>query len=535
VAIPIGTTARQTEALARWVLVSVVALAMLAWWGPGYRSWGALSAALLVVLAFWLLWRTVLGDRTVPGHPIHAVLLAPVVVLVFHVLRGAAGRGQTAEWALAGALNVSMICHFGLLSLGVMLSQSLLPKAARHVAVLAVCGAAMMLGPAAAMAWGQAEPVRTALALLGFGGVGVWLSALWGLDAPGVPPAHGFLPGRGWLRCLWVAVGALAAIAWMAAAPLQGLLMAGILAVTLFVAGLVFPRRRAGLLLTGGSLAVAVLGVLSLGRYVREALFVLVARTGEAGWLGRGEEAFRDVSASDAGLVVLAATVGFPAAGILLSGLAGCIVWLLAHARRGHAGDQGRAIVWTVAAGAVGAALLAPGGLFLPAATAAAVFVWGLLPSMLSRPARPRSGAYLLGGVVAVTILVGLARRAGLFSSALRVFGAGDALMHLTAGLLLGMLMAWLLGARRLWLGLVGLALAALAGGPGEVLQYALGTRTAEFRDWLYHCTGSAAAVVPYLLCVVARWCESPDVVSEQSLAAEKYLRYPAQSVDSWA
>ncbi len=523
-AIAIGTTSRQLEALARWVLVAVIVLGMLTWCSPGYGSWGAMSAGMMVVLAFWLLWRMVSGERTVPGHPIHAALLVPAAVLTVHVARTAGTCAGAGAWMVAGALNISMICHFALLALGVMLSQSLLPKAARHVAVLGVCGAAMMLGAVAAMAWGHSQAVRTSLALLGFGGVGVWLSMLWGIEPPaGAAEVEAHPNRRRRLRvgCVVVAAGACVGLTLMA--PLQALVMAGIAAMTLFVAGLVFHRGRMVLLLSGGALAVAVLVVLSVVRWVREALLALIGGAGRAGWLGRGEEAFRDVSACDPGVVVLAATVGWVGALGLIVGLAACVVWLLLHARRGHLGDRGRAVLWTAASGAVGGALLAPGGLFVPAAALGAVFVWGLLPAMLGRRRRPRSGAYLLAGMIAVTVLVGVVRKAGLLVSASQVFGATDALLHAAAGLLLGMLMAWLLGAGKLWLGLAGIVLAALAGGLGEMLQSVTAARTAELRDWLYHGLGSAAAVVPYLLCAAARWCESPEVVSRRPVAAQAY------------
>jgi len=514
-AIAVGTTSRQLEALARWVLVAAVVFGMLTWCWPGYRSWGAMAAAVGVVLAFWLLWRTVSGDRTVPGHPIHAALLVPAVILAVHVARTAPAGGAADTWRVAGALNVSMICHLALLAVGVMLSQSLLPKAARHVAVLGVCGAAMMLGPAAAMVWGHSQPVRTSLALLAFAGAGVWLSMLWGME-PRAPAA-----GRRLLRVGCVAVAACACVGLTLAAPLQALLMAGIAAGTLFAAGLVFPRARAALLLAGGAGAVGVLVVLSAARWVREALRALIVGTQQAGWLGAGEEAFRHVSAGDAGVVVLAATVGWVGAVGLIVGLAACIGWLLVHARSGHAGDRGRAILWTAASGAVGAALLSPGGLFVPAVALGAVFVWGLLPAMLGRTRRPRSGAYLLVGMLAVTMLAGVVRKAGLLASVARAFGATDAFLHAAAGSLLGMLMAWLLGARKLSLGLAGIALAALAGGAGEMLQSVTAARTAELRDWLCHALGSAAAVVPYLLCAAARWCESPEVAAAGRAASE--------------
>ena len=146
-----------------------------------------------------------------------------------HFARSQTAADSTETWALAGALNVSMIFHLALLALGMMLSQSLLPAAARHLAVLAVCGAAMMGGPFAAVIWAKAQPVRTPLALLGFAGVAVWLSMLWGV---GPSPLAGPEDGA-WLRdrvvrfvCVPVAVLASAGLA--VTAPLQGLLAEGV-------------------------------------------------------------------------------------------------------------------------------------------------------------------------------------------------------------------------------------------------------------------------------------------------------------------
>ena len=73
------------------------------------------------------------------------------------------------------------------------------------------------------------------------------------------------------------------------------------------------------------------------------------------------------------------------------------------------------------------------------------------------------------------------------------------------------MLLAWQMGTRRVWLGLLGILLAALMGGPAELAQYLASNRTAEFRDWVHHVMGSAAAIAPYLLCVMTRWSESTD------------------------
>jgi len=409
-----------------------------------------------------------------------------------------------------------MIYWLGLLSLGVLLAQSLLPHAARHTAVLGASGAAMMLGPAAAMFAGPTAPVRTALCLLGFSGVCVWLTMLWGLGAdrapgggadraPTWPKPHRFLRGA----C--IAVAAVAAGALALAAPLEALLVAGLVAATLFVAGLVFPGRRVLLLLVGGALAVGVMVALSLARWIRQALVELIIQAAKGTAFGRGEGALRDFWAGDSGLAVLVGMVGWVGAIWFIGGLGVCVAWLLFHARRGRWGDQGRAIVWSVAAGCASAALIAPGGLFIPATALAAAFIIGLLPVMLGRPGRRRPGLWMLAAIGVIMLLLGLVPRPGLFSWVLGRFGRSDTILHVGLGFLTAMLVAWQMGARRIWLGLVGILLAALLGGPAELAQYLASSRTAELRDWLHHGMGSAAAIGPYLLCMMARWSESRD------------------------
>jgi len=524
-AIPVGTTSRQLEWLARWVLAGVVTLGALTWWWPGYPSWGTAAMGLLAVLSVWLLWRTVSARRDVPGHPIHLVLAVPCLILAYHFVQRGLTGGADAHRALAGTLDVSMITGFVLLALGVMLSQSLLPRAARHVAVLGVCGGAMMVGPAAAMAWGRTEPAHTALAMLGFAGVGVWLSMLWGAAPPEGAAEPGPTGGRRLPRIACLGVAALAAGALAVVAPLPAVLMAGIVGAALLLAGLLFARRRGLLLAAGGGLAIAVGATLSLVDWLRRALLGVLRQAQQAHWLGSGEEAFRHVSAGDGGVVVLAATVGWLGAAAFVVGLAACIAWLMVRARHGGV-DPARVVLWAAAAGAVGAALLAPGGMFIPGVVLAAAFVWGLLPAMLGCKESARSGGYLLAAMVVLGLLAAVSQRGGgLLGWSLAALGGGDALAHAVMGFLLAMLLAWLLGAERPWLGLVGIVLAGLVGGLGEAVQYALGTRTAELRDWMNHGIGCAAAALPYLLCMGARWCESPDVRPSQAEVSEAHPR----------
>ena len=526
-AIPTGTTSRQIDWLARWALTGMMILGMMAWWWPGYRSWGSAVAALTLVLALWLAARIVAADCGVPGHPVHLVLLVPAGIMVMHLARDVLAARPAPPGSLEGALDISMIYWLGLLSLGVLLTQSLLPRAASHTVVLGAAGAAMMLGPAAAILAGPTAPVRTALALLGFAGVGVWLTMLWGLGAKGAPDATAGasaphrLPGG---ACVIVAAGAAAALA--IAAPLQALLAAGILAATLLTAGLVFHAGRATLLLAGGTLASAVAAALSLVHWVRQALVELLSQAAQATPLGLGEEALRQPTAADGGLAMLVGAAGWVGAAWFIGGLGLCVAWMLFHARRGHRADQGRAIVWSASAGCAAAALMAPGGLFVPATALAAAFVFGLMPAMLGRPQRSRTGLLLLGAIAAMMAMLGLAPQTGLFTWSLGHFGQSDTILHVAVGFLAGMLLAWQMGTRRIWLGLAGIALAALLGGPAEVMQYLASDRSAELRDWLHHAVGSAAAVAPYLLCMLARGSESPDArPAGTTLAHQAHLR----------
>jgi hypothetical protein len=523
-AIPIGTTSRQVQWLARWVLAGMMILGMIAWWWPGYRSWGSAVAALLLVLGLWLVSRILDSDRSVPGHPFHLVVLVPAGVLAVHFVRHGLLSGPPLAGEIKGALDISLIYWLCLLSLGVLLTQSLLPLAARHTAVLGAAGAAMMLGPAAAILAGDTAPVRTALALLGFAGIGVWLTMLWGLDdpagpdsAPDLPPA----PRKKMPAALCVLVAAVAAGALSLAVPLQALLVAGVVAVALLAAGLVFPARRALVLLAGGALAIAVTAVLTLVHWVRAAMVELIGQGSRASVFGVGERAFDYLTPADSGLAILLGMVGWAGTLWLIGGTGVCVVWMLLHARGENGspsprGAQGRAVVWSSAAGCCVAALIAPGGLFIPATALAASFVLGLLPVMLGKPRRGRSGLLLLVGVGTMLALLGVAPGPGLFDWSLGHFSKNDTVLHFAIGLLAAMLLAWQLGARRIWLGLVGIVLAASVGGVGEAVQMLASERSADLRDWLCHAAGSACAVGPYVLCMMARWCESPDARTDR-------------------
>ncbi len=533
-AIPIGTTSRQLGALVRWMYLTVVLAGVLTWWWPDYSTWGALVGGLMIALLLWLCWQTVSVNRTVPGHPIYLVLLVPAAILTYHLARTGLGGGANHDPTLiSGALNASMLFHLAMLTLGVMLSQSLLPRAITSAAVVHICGAAMIGGGILAGVRSDTAPVRVAMSLVGYAGVAIWLSPLWRLSISSAhqgfnPPAH----HHKWRICsLAAAVLASGTLAW--GSPHAAVLASVGAGVTLVAAAVIFSRNSRGLLLAGAILAIGGgLGGAILGGVLPEALPV------DGPWLGSGEEAFgqivtqdnrivQEVSAQSSGLQIICRTIGTPGAMLTVAGLCGCLLMFLVRARRDHAGDKAKCVAWTVASLLCAGAMLSVGGLFIPAVALAVGFTWGLVAEAAGRSSRPRPGVSVLVILIAVMLLIGVARSNGLVGWASDSLWAGegsDKLLHAFFGMMLSLTLAWLMGAKQLRWGLLAIVLATLAGGAGEVIQYLITTgRTVEWSDWGAHAAGSVAAVIPYLLCIGARQCESSDSSGHNLRTSDPY------------
>ena len=533
-AIPIGTTSRQLGALAIWMYLTVVLAGMLTWWWPDYGAWGALICGLIIAMLLWLCWQTVSVNRTVPGHPIYLVLLVPAGILTYHLARTGLGGQSDDGLLVSGAINASLLFHTAMLALGVMLSQSLLPKAIAHAAVVRICGASMIGGSILAGFRGDTAPVRVAVSLVGYGGVAVWLAPLWRLSISSVhqgfnPPAH---DRKLRICCMAVAVLASGVLAWNSpAAAILASIGAG---VTLVTAAVIFSRRSRGLLLAGAVLAIAG----GLGGAIRGGAGFEAPRFAGP-WLGSGEEAFgqivtRDgkvlaaVSARDSGLKILCRTIGVPGTILTASGLIGCLVMFLFRARRDHSGDKARSVAWTAASLFCSGALLCEGGMFLPAVVLSVGLTWGLAAQAAGRASRPRPAVMVFVVLLAIMVLMAVARSNGLLiwaTNALWPGSGGDKLLHAVFGMLLSMTLAWLMGSRKLWWGLAAIVLASLAGGVGEMLQYLISTgRSVEWSDWVAHAIGSISAAVPYLLCIGARQCESADATGRNHRTSDPYI-----------
>lgn len=118
----------------------------------------------------------------------------------------------------------------------------------------------------------------------------------------------------------------------------------------------------------------------------------------------------------------------------------------------------------------------------------------------------------LLIPVALLMLALGVARSGGLVMWIAQTYGYDDRVLHGLGGLVLAAVLAWVFGSRRVWRGLAAIAAAAALGGAGELAQrVATSWRDAEIGDWAAHAVGSALVIVPYLLCLGSRMCESAD------------------------
>jgi hypothetical protein len=516
---PVGTTARQLAALARWALAVLVIVSMFAWWWPSLRAWGSLMAGLGVVLLLWTMWRTVARDRSIPGHPFHVALLGPILILVGHLFREVTGQVSGNSHLLAGGLLGSLILLFSLIALGVLLAQSLLVRISDAPRFHAILALAMMIGADTALTVPGSEPVRPAMTLLGFAGVLVWLAPLWPFRSPDTPeesdadepPDRAGMVEAPWLTRLswvgWLGVAVTQLLVLTLVRP-TALLVAMVLTGPVFLlAGIFLRARRVRFLVVGLALAAAGTGGLAVW-----APDLLQASPVDAGPLGLGEQALKQLTVTDSGWRVLGSFVGWVGLLWLLGGALVCVVLMLLAVRREPTDRQAGAVIWTAATVAGTAALFARGGLVIPAVAMAVSLLWGALPSIADRRRPARSGWWVFAWMAGLLLMFGLTANNGLLGWTMQQWGLSDKTAHFVLAIAVTAMLAWLMGSRRVRWGLAGIVLAASLGVVGEGLQMLFSHRGVEKADAVAHALGSAVVLVPYLLCMGSRWSESRDV-----------------------
>lgn len=439
-----GTTSSRIHGLGQLALVGTVFLGA-AMGFPGYRLWACLTVSLLLVWMVWMAAEMIRGQRRLPGNLAHGALLGVAFLLACHLSTYIADHSRHSGFQMDGQIEASMLFHVVLLSLGVLLVQAFLGDGDSRVTPR-LCGAAILLGAAGTMIAGRDAGARDALVLNLVSGVFIFIAPRW---------THR-------------------------------------------------PRR----LFWSSSVHVSILLVLGVSVLVMLTLTILWWNLGPplgwqtpSGFFGRGEQAFTTLWGGSSGSAILGGAVGWLGWLVAVLGLLAAIVWILLR------GQWSRTSFFWAAATFMGTlALLAPGGYFLPISAVTFMMTWGLLPRMSQTRTYKRSGLFVVVATLVVAMLMGITRKAGLLQTISQVFDLSDKQTHGIFGFVLAVVLAWWFGARRSWLGIIGVFVAAAIGGLGEEAQRLLSPgRSPEWADWQAHAFGSGLALVLVVPCYLAR------------------------------
>jgi hypothetical protein len=450
------TPAPLATTICRGLLLGLLAGGLAWWWRQDLAAWGAMTACVLLATAALALLNVAQGRVSVAVSAAHLAMLLPWALLAMHWWPRNFDSGLYDLKPLHGALSASLLTQLVLLSLGVALTQTLLARSPMRNYIGLVCGLALAAGAVAGT--GTPAAPRVLLALAAGASCG---ASVVGLLARQRAPAR--------------VAGALGTAAAVSMAGLAGASWLPSLPVSYAPAPPVAPT---------------VIGV--------------------------GDAAFAYLQAGNSGLVVLLHMIGW--AGTLWFCATLAIVLGARVVRNRHAGSSAMtSCLWAAAAGLSLAAMLAPGGLFVPVCTLAAAVALGMAAGAGEDQAKSARGLVPTAGLLLALMVAGAARNPGLLSWAtefrqnelatLAVLGVNkpDAFLHVCAGLLTCVVLLWQLASRRAWLSLPAVTLALALGGVGEGVQRMLPWRSADWRDWYAHATGCGIAVVLYAACLLWR------------------------------
>jgi len=356
---------------------------------------------------------------------------------------------------------------------------------------------------AAGSAWrltGDAVQGVPAVALSGFAGVGMLL-------APALlpwPHAESAAPGRVRpLVCIEM-VARMAAAAWLAAVIMvshyqaadASVLACAAIAAAMILSG-IFLRHHRLRLLAGGVVLAAAAAVGAMQLEMPPFAWIQNVRI-----LGSPQPSQLAAAGNRSGLGVLALTAGGIGAGILLAGMLVALLWSLVRARAASPGDQARSALWAGVAAVSAAAMLAEGGLAVPAAVATAAIAWGLLPHMMAHHLGRFRGWGVTLAFLAALVVLGLETKV----AGPRWFKPpADLYLHGLGAALLTAVILWRTRCRRWWQGILAAAAAATLTSLGEAGQWYLSTvRSPAWADVSADCIGAAVAFGIFLLILIA-------------------------------
>ncbi len=464
-----GTTSAWIHVVGRWAFAgSVLVGAGMGF--AGYRPWACLTVFWLLCWAVWMFAALIRRQRHIPGNIVHIPLLGVAFLFACHLAWFMIFRGQRSVSTMEGQLDASLLFHMILLALGVFLAQSYLGDG-DHTFLLRLCGGVMVLGSLAALIFPRSPGAGDAHAITLLTGLFVFAAPRWTNR-----------PRR---------------VFWSSSARASIFMLAGVCVLVMFGLTILWWNTAGG-----------------LGWQTPQ------------GWFGLGELAFSTVSGASSGSAVLGGTTGFVGWLLFVAGLLVALVRVLIR------GQWSRTSFFWIAATALATlGVLSPGGYFLPLTSVAFALTWGLLPRLCGVPTKKASGLFVVITTLLLATLLGVTRKPGLLLTISNMFDLSDKQAHGIFGFLLAIVLAWWFGAKRTWMGAIGIVVAGLLGGLGEVAQRLAGMgRAYDLLDWRAHAIGSGVAAVLLCLCFVARY----GVAGHRRQIVMKAKQIPAM-ITGWA
>ncbi len=488
---------------------------------PAEADWAAMTLGLLALWLVWLLWRNARDEVTLSAHMLHPFLAAAGGILLGHLLAGAHVDATGRRVTLLAGEDSRLLIRLMRLTLMLLLTQDLFSRLRDLRWPLTSVGAAAAVGGLVQLHWAETAASAPAVALTGLTGAAMLL-------VPCFLPAW---PVQTWpARLTWleraapvgriVAAAALIAMLALARPQAVGAALLGTAAVggALLAAAACLNHHRARLALIGAGLAlVGALGLFRVGIH------------GPAGgWafgiLGADLAGSSASHAELSGLAVLGVSAGWAGLGCILLGIAATIVRCLLAGRNAAPGDQARAALWAAVVALSGCALLAEGGLAVPATTAVVAVAWGLMPHVTLHRARRVHGWPMAAALAAALMVLGLGQRP-----------AGDApaplpdkLMHFLCGSVFTAALLWQGRCRRWWQGLLAAVPAAAVLAASELLQPQLSHRAFEWSDLGANELGVTATLAAFLLIRAASQTEARLSAKPSAQAHSYRSRRPA-------
>ena len=472
------------------------ALALFLWfgftglllWRPGYYAYSLLTGGVLLLWTFFLFDDIGRGINRVQGNAVYWIFLGLGVILGGHLLADQY-LPQVESSYLFGSVNISMCYHLGLISVAILLAQRI--GDIKSIGKIFPDALAVLLGLVGGVTatFLPDGPGRDSLWLIGACGVCIWLtpfvrafsknqgSNFSFADRPSHEKVKLIL--RLFAACC-VAVLLLATMNLFCLYVLAGcIVVVSVLVAVARIGKPVFCWIAAGL---GGA---AVLGIL-----------FACGQMQFLGVLGMGEKGFSHVYGGSSGVSILLATTGW--AGLLVVVLGGFVIASLGllRVKQNMPGQLIPAGIWVLATFIASAGFLSPGGYVSLASVIALAVTWGLWSKMvISQPAKTRSPWGLLIAVLSFLGLATIVSNPGLLSAMGATCGLADKGQHFLAGFLITIIVAWVLGKRYWWLGLLGVVLAILLGGLAEIVQKEFSlVRAMQMTDWKAHIRGGLVA-----------------------------------------